>query len=261
MRTLLVLVALGVPVLGGAQVADHLKCYAIKDSLRKSDANPVKTYTADLNGLAPEPGCVIKMPAKYACVETTKANVQPTPPGAEAGTAAGHFLCYKLKCAKAALPAVTLADQFGTRAVTARSAKLLCAPASVPTTSTTVTTTTTQAESTTTISVTTTLCPPATAAYCGGATCGAGGMLGVCNIPPGPTFGLCPQGTTCTPNQPGSSPTTDCGCVGESIPCGDPRLSGITCNFCRWGTCPPGMVCGGVPKNGACGYDCACVPE
>jgi hypothetical protein len=267
MRTLLVLVVLTVPVLGHAQVADHLKCYAIKDSLRESGANPVKTYTADLNGLAAEPGCVIKMPAKYACVETTKANVQPTPPGAESGAAAGHFLCYKLKCAKAALPAVTLGDQFGTRAVTARRAKLLCAPANPPTTSTTAAestttvSTTTEVESTTTPSVSTTSCPPATAAYCGGANCGPGGMTGVCNIPPGPTFGLCPQGTTCTPNQPGSSPTSDCGCVGESIPCGDPRLSGITCNFCKWGTCPAGMKCGGVPKDGACGFDCACVPE
>jgi hypothetical protein len=252
MRTLLVLVGLAVPMLGHGQVADHLKCYAIKDSLRESGVNPVKTYTADLNGLVPEPGCVIKMPAKYACVDTTKANVQPTPPGAAPGPAAGQFLCYKLKCAKAGAPAVTLGDQFGTRAVTARGAKFLCAPAIPATTSTT--------ESTTTTSTTTTFCPPATAAYCGGAGCG--GVLGLCNIPPGPTFGLCPQGTTCTPTEPGSSPTSACACVGEEIPCGDPRLSSIThCNFCKWGTCPPGMTCGGVPKDGACGYDCACVPE
>jgi hypothetical protein len=262
MRTLLMLVGLTVPVLGQAQVADHLECYAIRDSLRESGVNPARTYTADLNGLAPEPGCVIKMPAKYACVETSKTNVQPTPPGAAPGAAAGHFLCYKLKCAKASPPPVTLGDQFGTRAVTARSAKFLCAPASAPTTSTTSTvSTTTESESSTTQSATTTSCPTATAAYCGGATCGPGGMSGVCNVPPGPTFGLCPQGTTCTANGSGSSPTSDCSCVGEQIPCGDPRLSGITCNFCRWGTCPAGMKCGGVPKSDACGYDCACVPE
>jgi hypothetical protein len=262
MRTLLVLAGLAVPMLGHAQVADHLKCYAIKDSLRESGANPAKTYTADLNGLTPEPGCVIKMPAKYACVETTKTNVQPTPPGAADGSAAARFLCYKVKCAKATPPAITLADQFGTRAITVRRAKLLCAPASVPTTSTTTTiTTTTEAGSTTIVTVSSTSCPVATAAYCGGADCGLGGMSGVCNIPPGPTFGLCPQGTTCTATEPGSAPTSHCACVGDEIPCGDPRLSGITCNFCKWGTCPPGMVCGGVPKNGACGYDCTCVPE
>jgi hypothetical protein len=61
----------------------------------------VKSYTADLNGLAPEPGCVIKMPAKYLCAQTSKTNVQPTPPGSTDGPAAGQFLCYKVKCSKA----------------------------------------------------------------------------------------------------------------------------------------------------------------
>lgn len=256
MRTLLVLVALTVPVLGHAQVADHLKCYAIKDSLRESGANPVRTYTADLNGLAAEPGCVIKMPAKYACVETTKTNVQPPSPlGLPPRAAAGHFLCYKLKCTKAALPAVTLGDQFGIRAVTPRSAKFLCAPATAP-----ITSTTTGASTTSTVT-TTLFCPPPTNSYCGGADCG-GGFIGACNVPPGPAAGLCPAGTTCTANGSGSSPTNDCSCVGEEIPCGDPRLSsGASCNFCKWGTCPAGMKCGGVPRNGACYYDCVCQPE
>src|SRR5262249_60052450 len=82
-RLMRIALLLGVllPVLGHAQVPDHLKCYAIKDSLLSGVRNPVKSYTADLDGLAPEPGCVIKMPAKYLCMDTTKANVQPTPPG------------------------------------------------------------------------------------------------------------------------------------------------------------------------------------
>jgi len=68
-----------------------------------------------------------------------------------------------------------------------------------------------------------------------------------------PTFSpFCPQGMTCT------TMGATCGCTGPTIPCGDPRLSGLTCNFCKWGTCPPGMTCGGVPKSGACGFDCAC---
>jgi hypothetical protein len=257
MRTLLVLVSLAVAVLGHAQVADHLECYAIKDSLRDSGVNPVRTYAADLNGLRAEPGCVIKMPAKYACVATTKTNVLPPPPGADAGDAASRFLCYKVKCTKAALPVVNLGDQFGTRAVTARSAKLLCAPAnlSIPSTTTPSSTTVT----------TTSSCPPPTGAqYCGGvegAPCGFG-SIGACNVPPGPSFGRCPAGTTCTATDGSSSPTSACACVGEQIPCGDSRLSGSTCNFCKWGIgCPAGMKCGGVPKNGACGYDCVCVPE
>ena len=260
MRTVLMLVALAMPVLGHAQVADHLECYAIKDSLRESGANPVRTYTADLNGLAAEPGCVIKMPAKYACVETTKTNVQPPSPlGLPPRTAALHFLCYKLKCAKAALPAVTLGDQFGIRAVTPRSAKFLCAPATAP-----ITSTTTGASTTSTVTTTSSCPPPTGAQYCGGvegAPCGFG-SIGACNVPPGPSAGRCPAGTTCTATDGSSSPTSACACVGEQIPCGDSRLGGSTCNFCKWGTgCPAGMKCGGVPRNGACGYDCTCVPE
>ena len=59
---------------GEAQVADHLKCYKVKDPQAKA------TYTADLGGLVAEPGCTIKVPAFMACVPTTKASVVPTPP-------------------------------------------------------------------------------------------------------------------------------------------------------------------------------------
>ncbi len=98
---------------------------------------------------------------------------------------------------------------------------------------------------TTTITTTpTTTCPPATALYCGGAECIYGGGVG-CS----PTQAFCPQGMSCD--------STTCACTGPAIPCGDPRLRGGLCNFCKWGTCPPGMTCGGVP-NGACGWDCAC---
>jgi len=144
-----------------------------------------------------------------------------------------HGEVAKIKCPKVTLPAIPLNDQFGTRDVTPSAPRLLCAPAAPPTTTTTTTTTT---------------CPPATAAYCGAADCGEGGMPS-CD----PLFNpLCPQGMTCT------TMGATCGCTGPTIPCGDPRLSGLTCNFCKWGTCPLGMTCGGVPKSGACGFDCAC---
>jgi hypothetical protein len=94
---------------------------------------------------------------------------------------------------------------------------------------------------------TTTSCPPATAAYCGGTGCGPGGTVS-CQL----GLALCPQGMTCTLMGMG------CACTGDTIPCGDPRLSGLTCNFCKWGTCPAGMTCGGVPKTSGCGFDCAC---
>ena len=42
-------------------VADHLKCYKVRDPQAKT------TYTADLGGLVAEPGCTIKVPAVMAC--------------------------------------------------------------------------------------------------------------------------------------------------------------------------------------------------
>ena len=121
-----------------AQVPDHLKCYKVKDSLAKAE------YTADLGGLAAEPDCLIKTPAKMLCVETAKTNVTPAPPGAAPGSAAGRFACYKVKCAKGPKLPVTIDDQFGSRAAEVIGPKLLCAPANVgPTTTTTATSTTT----------------------------------------------------------------------------------------------------------------------
>jgi hypothetical protein len=124
-------IAMCLPSLASAQTPDHLKCYPIKDSLGKA------VYTADLGGLVPESGCQIKAPAKMLCVETPKENVQPTPPGGgPGGTPAGTFACYKVKCPKAALQPIEIGDQFGSRMVAPRPAKLLCAPASTTTTTT-----------------------------------------------------------------------------------------------------------------------------
>src|SRR5262245_60976585 len=71
--------------------ADH-ECSKIKDG-----ATAV-TYTADLAGLAAEPGCAIRVPAKLLCVDTTKSNVRPAPPGVGPMIQdAGPFLCYAVK--------------------------------------------------------------------------------------------------------------------------------------------------------------------
>src|SRR5437763_4264972 len=118
-----------------AQVADHLKCYKVRDPQAR------KAYSADLGGLVPEPGCTIKVPAVLACVPATKSNVNPPPPGGGATGTPNAFGCYKVKCPKAALPTISLADQFGNRSVVPTTAKLLCAPASATTVTTTTTTT------------------------------------------------------------------------------------------------------------------------
>lgn len=113
----------GTPFVAISQVQDHLNCYKVKDQAPKA------TYSADLSGLAPEPGCVIRVPAKLLCVQTTKSSVSPTPPGGgPVPAAAGRFLCYKLKCPKPSRAPLAVSDQFGSRSVVPSTAKLLCAP-------------------------------------------------------------------------------------------------------------------------------------
>ena len=191
------------PSASRAQVPDHLKCYKIKDSVAKA------TYTADLGGLAPEPGCLVKVPGKLLCVETTKTNVSPTPPGAPAGPAAGQFLCYKVKCPKGVSPVVTLVDQFGTHTVTPSAAQLLCAPAQAP--PPTTTTTTNPAGTTTTTPTTTTT---STTLACGatGTPCSSNSdcCSGLCNLGAGPHVCLAAPTTTTTT----STTTTTVPCPG-----------------------------------------------
>ena len=107
-----------------AQVPDHLKCYKIKDPLKAA-------YTADLGGslgLPADSGCTVKTPGKLLCVDTTKTNVNPAPPGANPGAPAGRFVCYKVKCPKLTLDPVSWTDQFGTRTIQPIKPKMLCAP-------------------------------------------------------------------------------------------------------------------------------------
>ncbi len=124
----------------GAQ-ADHLQCYKIKDIAPKA------TYTATLTptdtGFPVATGCLVRTPAKLLCIDVVKTiQPPPTPPGAGPGNPAQKYLCYKVKCPKAA-PTATIQDQFGTHQVTAKGTSLLCAPEPAPTTTTSTTTTST----------------------------------------------------------------------------------------------------------------------
>lgn len=140
---------LAVAVSAAAQpVADHLKCYKVKDPQAKAK------YTVDLGGLVTDTGCTIKVPATIACVPSTKTITGPTMPPGGGGTGMPNaFFCYKLKCPKATLPTFAGADQFGSRSVTLSVAKLLCAPLAGQSTTTTITTTTTSATGPTTTSL------------------------------------------------------------------------------------------------------------
>jgi hypothetical protein len=120
-----------------AQIPDHLACYNVKDPLAKG------TYQADVDGLVPTPGCMIKVPGQLFCTQTTKTNVSPAPPGGGSAGPAGRFLCYKLKCPKTVAPTVAWHDQFGERELTVTRPKVICAPEILTVTTTTTSTTTT----------------------------------------------------------------------------------------------------------------------
>lgn len=203
-RTLVVVLALASNIAFGQAVPDHLKCYRPKDPLRKA------TYTADIAGLALEPGCRVKVPAQLTCVPATKTNVDPPPPGGGPSGIPNGFSCYQVKCPKVALPAVPVADQFGTRTVTPGPARLLCAPFVPPTMSTTTTTSTTL---------------PATCAPAGTIPCGQP-CAGTCRCMGPGTNQFC-SGVHCG--------TTAKACVDVSVP------AGAACSFD--GACPVGHAC------------------
>jgi hypothetical protein len=116
-----------------AQPFDHLQCFKLRDTLARANA------TADL---APEqnppfplaPGCRIKLPAKYFCVDVAKQNLQPPPALPIGGDDARDYFCYKVACPKNAsaprggMP-LEAEDQFGRRTVFIKTSPFFCAPA------------------------------------------------------------------------------------------------------------------------------------
>ena len=113
------------PVAAVAQTNDHLTCFAVKDSA------PRVKYQATLTTGAGSQSCIVRTPAKFACVPTTKSDVTPMPPGGGPSTSAvGAFLCYHAKCPKSSV-SENAQDQFGNRLVVLKASRYLCAPANV----------------------------------------------------------------------------------------------------------------------------------
>jgi hypothetical protein len=135
--------------IAGTTPFDHLTCSKVKDSMPKAK------YTATLTTASGSQSCIVRTPAKLACVATEKSAVTPTPPGGAAvgGSAAGAFLCYKAKCPRPPRTDANVSDQFGQRVVSIRVPQLLCAPANLPSPLPGVTTTTVAPGATTTTTV------------------------------------------------------------------------------------------------------------
>jgi len=237
---LIAAVTLATPV-GAQPVPDHLKCYKAKDSAPKA------SYTADLGGLVAEPGCIIKVPGNLLCVEATKTNITPTPPGGpDTAGPAGRFLCYKIKCPKAALPAVQWNDQFGTRTVTPKTPKIVCAPEIPIVSTTTSTTSTSTASTTTTASTTITASTTTTSTTITTTSTTSTTSTTTITCPTGQT--LC--GTTCVNLQTDPNDCAACGHVCAAPTGGAAACSGGACA----GSCPAGnTLCGaGVDGGGSC---------
>jgi hypothetical protein len=211
---------------------DHLTCYKVKDPQAKA------SYTAKLEALAVAPGCKIKVPAKLACVPTTKTiSGPPFPPGGGGTGTPNSFFCYKVKCAKATLPTLAGSDQFGSRTVTPKGTALLCAPMAGATNATTTSTTTT----------TTTTGPTCTTnADCGADLCDA------CVFADCATSGA----RSCTPHVCNSG-----SCVSStpfSDPCTRGSQDGLACTggICQAGSCCTGCINGGTCQPGSTQHAC-----
>ncbi len=141
---LALLLGLLLPALGSGQIPDHLHCYGAKDNIPKA------AYMANLDGLTGH-RCTIRVPAVMLCTQRSESNVRPLPPGGgPSGTPAGAFLCYKVKCPKQRLAAVTGIDQFGDHTIQPTNPRVVCAPLAITGGGPTTTTTTTATSTTTT---------------------------------------------------------------------------------------------------------------
>ena len=121
-----------------AQVADHLKCYKVKDPLKLRG-----TVDLDTPQFGVDPGCRISK-AKLFCVPATKTNVavtnkakEPITPSPVTGPDPGDRICYTVTC-PTAVADQEVTDQFGTRTVEKLKASLVCTPAVKGTTTTTM---------------------------------------------------------------------------------------------------------------------------
>src|SRR4029453_9851321 len=99
-----------------------LKCQEVKDPSGKRE------FIADVGGLALEPGCVVKLPAKLLCEQATAANEQPPNLATLTPAPAGPVPCFNAKGPRGPARPRFIRDRFGDHAVEAKATQLVCAP-------------------------------------------------------------------------------------------------------------------------------------
>ena len=109
-----------------AAFTDHLQCFKIKEKAAKA------VYTADLtpNDLAFDvaEGCVIKVPAKWLCLNAQPSNVAPAEPTPYVSQDASQtYLCYQTTCPGDHVT-TTYTDSFGEHEITAIKTGMVCKP-------------------------------------------------------------------------------------------------------------------------------------
>ena len=207
-----------------ATTLDHWTC------ARAIVREPRGNFRVTLGSPVGPQSCVVKRPAKLACVATTGTSITPEIPGLSEGPGSTSFLCYQLKCRRRVGIQQQLQDAFGQHTVGFGIPRWLCSPAVGP--STGPTTTTIPGATTTTVA--------------GGSTTTTTTLQDDrCRFENGQCRGTCSGGGSCR----AAVGTGSCEC--RNVPCGDADTP--QCN----GACPSadqacvftitGCSCIGIP--------------
>jgi len=179
-------VVAGALLLGVQPVAavDNLSCF------KATDSSPKGRFPTVLGGPFSPKTCILKTPAKIACVATHGTSITPAPPDDQSPPVIDNFLCYQARCSGPGGSA-EVTDMLAARQVGLRRARLICLPAQMtaimpPSTTTTI------------VGATTTTLP-----------------AGTCHFADGRCTGTCAGGSKCG-TVVGSA---DCEC--RNVSCGD----------------------------------------
>jgi hypothetical protein len=122
-----------VPAFPGPANNDHIECFKTKEISYDAPAPYTMDLIAGVGGFTDETGCTIVIAkAKEICIQATKQNVTPAPPGGGPGPGSGSgetFVGYKLTCPATTPAQISVVDQFGSGTFTPSKSRTLLVPA------------------------------------------------------------------------------------------------------------------------------------